>query len=82
MGCDDGGYQVDPKKGLTGVKALDKYTLEVTLQYPFADFIRLLLHPVSWVQPVDYIKKVGYKAYAAKPVGTGPYMVEVWNHKQ
>jgi oligopeptide transport system substrate-binding protein len=76
------GYQIDPKKGLTGVKALDKYTLQVTLQYPFADFINSLLHPVSWVQPVDYINKVGYKAYSAKPVGTGPYMVEVWNHKQ
>ena len=82
VGCNSSGYQADVKKGLTGVKALDKYTLEVKLQYPFADFINSLLHPVSWVQPVDYIKKVGYKAYALKPVGTGPYMVQVWNHKR
>lgn len=81
-GVDSGGYQVDPKKGLTGVKAVDKYTLEVTLQYPFGDFINSLLHPVSWVMPVDYLKKVGYKAFALKPVGTGQYMVEVWNHKR
>lgn len=76
------GYQIDPKKGLTGVKAVDKYTLQVTLQYPFADFINSLLHPVSWVMPVDYLNKVGYKNFALKPVGTGPYMVEVWNHKR
>ena len=81
-GVDGGGYQTDPKKGLTGVKAIDKYTLEVKLQYPFADFINSLLHPVSWVMPVDYINKVGYKNFALKPVGTGPYMVEVWNHKR
>ena len=36
--CDDGGYQVDTKKGLTGVKAIDDYTLEVKLRYPFAEF--------------------------------------------
>ncbi len=39
-GCDDGGYQVDPKKGLTGVTAIDPYTLQVKLRYPFAEFAR------------------------------------------
>ena len=62
--------------------AVDKYTLQVKLQYPFADFVLSLLHPVTSVQPVDYIKKIGYKAFSQKPVGTGPYMVSSWQHKQ
>jgi oligopeptide transport system substrate-binding protein len=77
-GCDDGGYQVDREQGLTGVTAVDDYTLQVKLRYPFAEFPQLLGHPVAAVTPVDYIERVGAKKYAQKPVGTGPYMVESW----
>lgn len=81
-GCASSGYAADPAKGLTGVKALDDYTLQVKLQYPFADFVLSLLHPISAALPVDYIEKVGYDKYAQKPVGTGPYVVTRWVHKQ
>ena len=81
-GCDDGGYQVDPKKGLTGVKAVDDYTLEVKLRYPFAEFPQTLGHTVAAATPVEYIDKVGAKAYGKKPVGTGPYIVESWKNNQ
>jgi oligopeptide transport system substrate-binding protein len=70
------------KGGLTGVKALDKYTLQVTLQYPFADFPATLVHPITHVFPVDYANKIGRKAFFDKPVGTGPYMVDKWVHNQ
>ena len=71
------------KGGLTGVKALDKYTLQVTLRYPFAEFPATLVHPVLQVFPVDYAKKVGREAYFNHPVGgTGPYMVQSWVHNQ
>ena len=82
-GCESSGYQTDAKKGLTGVTAIDDYTLEVKLQYPFADFVLSLLHPVSSAQPVDYIKQVGAKTFALQPVGTGPYMMTApWQHKR
>ncbi|HMK91696.1 MAG TPA: ABC transporter substrate-binding protein, partial [Thermoleophilia bacterium] len=81
-GCDDRGFQTDPAKGLTGVKALDDHTLQVTLRYPFADFPATLGHPVAAVTPVDYIERVGAKAFARRPVGTGPYMVRSWKHGQ
>lgn len=81
-GCDDGGYQVDPKQGLTGVTAIDDYTLEVKLRYPFAEFPQTLGHTVAAATPVEYIDKVGDKAYGKKPVGTGPYMVESWKNNQ
>ena len=81
-GCDDGGYQVDPKQGLTGVKAIDDYTLEVKLRYAFAEFPQTLGHTVAAATPVEYIDEVGAKAYGKKPVGTGPYMVESWKNNQ
>jgi len=80
-GCADSGYAIDPKKGLTGISAPDDSTFVVKLKEPFAEFLSVLLVAVTGVQPVDYINKVGYKAYHEKPVGTGPYMVTDWKHK-
>ncbi len=77
-GCDDRGYQTDPAQGLTGVTAIDDVTLQVTLRYPFADFPATLGHPVAAVTPVEYIVEVGEKAFAKRPVGTGPYAVASW----
>ena len=81
-GCDDGGYQVEPKKGLSGVRAIDAYTLEVKLRYPLADFPMILGHTVAAVTPVEYIKKVGEKKYSRRPVGTGPYVVGSWQNQR
>lgn len=81
-GAGGDGYQTDPAKGLEGVKAIDDYTLEVTLQYAFGDFANTLGHAVAAVVPVEYIEEVGQKAYNLKPVGTGPYMVEKWVQNQ
>ena len=81
-GCDDGGYQVDTKKGLTGVTAIDDYTLQVKLRYPFAEFPQTLGHTVAAAWPVDYAKEIGAKAFSQKPVGTGPYMVDSWKNNQ
>jgi oligopeptide transport system substrate-binding protein len=79
-GCSDDGYQVDPQKGLTGVRALNDYTLEVKLRYPFAEFPQALGHSVAAVVPVEYVDKVGAGEYGRRPVGTGPFMVESWKH--
>ncbi len=81
-GCSDSGYAEDPAVGLTGVSAPDDSTLVVKLKQPFAEFTSVLMVPVTAALPVDYIKEIGYKAYYEKPVGTGPYMVSEWNHKQ
>ena len=77
-GCGDDGYWTDKTAKLSGVKALDDYTLEVTLRYPYAEFPVTLGHSVSAVAPADYIEQIGEKAFNLKPVGTGPYMVESW----
>ena len=79
-GTDDSGFRKGAE--LTGVKAIDDYTLEVTLKYPYYEFPITMGHPVAFVEPVEYIKQVGTKAFREKPVGTGPYMVQKWIHNQ
>lgn len=81
QGADDGGYW-DSDAGLTGVKAIDDYTLEVTLRYPFAEFPQTIGHPVAAVTPVDYIEEIGAKKYNRTPVGTGPFMVKEWKNNR
>jgi oligopeptide transport system substrate-binding protein len=78
LGCNNRGYQLDPVKGLSGVRAIGRYTLRVQLRYPFADFPNALGTTVTAVTPVDYIDSVGAKVYARRPVGTGPYLVQSW----
>ena len=76
-GSDAAGYA---KGGLRGVKALDRYTLQVTLKYPFAELPQILGMPVAAVWPLAYMKKIGHQAFQSRPIGTGPYMVAKWAH--
>jgi ABC-type transport system substrate-binding protein len=59
--------------GPLGVEAVDPYTVRFTLKRPFSEFPDTLGNPAFWVWPVDHLRKVGVKAYARHPVGTGPY---------
>lgn len=57
---------------LDGVKALDDYTLQITLLSPASTFLYLLAGPVGYVFPKEAVEK-----YDAKTsVGTGPFMVK------
>lgn len=67
---------------LAGVEALDDYTLEVTLAYPFADFQYVVSHPALGPVPKEEMEK-DPAAYAEMPVGNGPYkMAAPWQHDQ
>ncbi len=63
------------KEGVSGVKVIDDYTLQIDLQYSYADFINLLGHSCFWIFPEE-----AYKAYGIdmriKGVGTGPFFVK------
>lgn len=71
-------------KELSGVKAVDDLTLEVTLAEPFGDFEYVVGHPALAPVPkeeLDTPEKA--KAFLDKPVGNGPFMMaEPWNHNQ
>ncbi len=67
---------------LSGIKAKDKYTLEVALEYPFADFIYVVGHPALAPVPKEEVQK-DPKKFAEMPVGNGPFkMAEPWKHNQ
>jgi oligopeptide transport system substrate-binding protein len=73
---------------ISGLKAIDDYTLEVTLQYPFADFGYVVGHPSLAPVPQKYVEEgVDYQgkkvAFGDMPVGNGPFkMAEPWKHDQ
>ena len=83
QGCDDDGSAPD---GLSGVRALDDHTLQVTLRYPFADFPTVLASLVAAPVPEEYVQSLGTtadarnKAFGEKPVGNGPYVLGSWTH--
>jgi peptide/nickel transport system substrate-binding protein/oligopeptide transport system substrate-binding protein len=84
-GTDDNG---NSDTGISGMKAVDDYTLQVTLKYPFGDFPYVVAHPGLAPVPQKYVvggvdyqgKKV---AFGDMPVGNGPFkMAEPWKRNQ
>jgi oligopeptide transport system substrate-binding protein len=86
-------YHLEPVKGydevlagtaaeMTGLKAIDDNTLEVTLKYPFADFEYVVAHPTLGPVPKAALEK-DPAAYAVAPIGNGPFMIaSAWSHDQ
>lgn len=66
---------------LSGVKAIDDYTLQVTLRYPYADFINTLGHVVFYPVAKEDIEKWGDQ-YTEHINGTGPFKFVKWEHDQ
>lgn len=67
---------------LAGVKVIDDYTLEITLQYSFGDFEYVMGHPAFAPVPKAVVE-ADPAAYADKPIGNGPFMMaEPWAHDQ
>jgi oligopeptide transport system substrate-binding protein len=67
---------------LSGLRAKDDYTLEVTLSYPYADFATTVAHPALAPVPKAYVQK-NARQFAEAPIGNGPFkMSGVWNHNQ
>lgn len=61
-----------------GLKALDKYTLQFTLAKVFPQFMYALAMPFSYVVPKEAVDKYG-KEFINHPVGTGPYVLPVFD---
>jgi peptide/nickel transport system substrate-binding protein/oligopeptide transport system substrate-binding protein len=73
---------------LEGVVAVDDTTLEVTLEYPFADFEYVVGHPALGPVPMTAAEEgVDYEGemvdFSEMPIGNGPFMMaEPWAHDQ
>lgn len=61
--------------GVAGIKALDDYTIQISLLHPFAGFLNILSTPGCWVYPHEALEKYGVDM-RVKCVGTGPFQVK------
>jgi len=60
-----------------GISAQDRYTVLFTLSKPDQSFIHKLAMRFTSVIPKEVVQSRG-KQFAARPVGTGPFMLESW----
>lgn len=71
-------------KTLTGVKAVDSQTLQVTLKRPTPYFLQALTNNFFFPVNPQIIARYGEKnwpqAVAGNGVGTGPLMIKEWQH--
>ncbi len=68
-------------KEISGFKAVDDYTVEITLQKPEGSFLMAMTMPFTSVLPKEWVKEVG-KDIKRKPLGTGPYVITDWTPGQ
>lgn len=62
----------DYSKPVEGLKALDKYTIQITLTQPYPQLIYTLAMGYSGVVPEEAVKKYG-RELSVHPVGSGPF---------
>ncbi|GBE57579.1 heme-binding protein A precursor [bacterium BMS3Abin01] len=63
---------------LAGVEAVDDQTLKVTLEYPMAEFVTYLGHPVAAPVPQEEVERTDVD-YSQMPVGDGPFVLSEWS---
>jgi len=65
-----------------GINVIDDYTLELTLEQPFAPFLGLMCMSSCYVVPQEVIEGSSDE-FASNPsvtVGTGPWILREWEH--
>lgn len=65
----------DYTKVIPGLKATDKYTIQITLVKPYPQIMYTLAMGFSAVVPHEAVTKYG-REISVKPVGSGPYRLE------
>ena len=74
-------YHAGEADEISGVVAVDDYTLEVTLVAPMADFPAVCCHPS--LVPVPEAALDDPASFLEQPIGNGPFkMDEPWQHNQ
>jgi oligopeptide transport system substrate-binding protein len=71
-------FQAGTTPGLDGIKALDRYTVQITLSEPFTPFISILGLPHTSIVPREEVERLGAD-FAIAPVGTGPFRFVGWD---
>ncbi|MGI2257146.1 ABC transporter substrate-binding protein [Candidatus Cardinium hertigii] len=74
-GLDGWKEQLDYAQEVEGLKALDDYTLQITLTEPWVLFLNFLAMPAAFVVAKEAVMHYGPE-FLNHPVGTGPFMLE------
>jgi oligopeptide transport system substrate-binding protein len=64
-----------------GLTAVDRYTLQIVLEEPFASFVAALALHNAAVVPQDEVERLG-EQFSHAPVGTGPFTFVRWEPNQ
>ncbi|MBA4373521.1 MAG: hypothetical protein C0402_11750 [Thermodesulfovibrio sp.] len=64
---------------ISGVEVLDRHTLRIRLESPFAPFLQLLTMTAAFAVPQEEIQRLG-PDFAVHPVGSGPFVLQEWRH--
>lgn len=67
--------QTDYTQEVEGLKVLDDYTLQVTLNEPWSAFLHFLAMPCAFVVAKEAVTHYGLQ-FLNHPVGTGPFVLE------
>lgn len=67
-------YQEGKSARVAGLKALNRYTLQIQLEKPFAPFLSILAMINAKVIPQEAVSE----DFAKNPVGTGPFRLRSW----
>ena len=71
------GKQVDINTPIAGIKALDKYTLQIKLNAPDTNFLFILATTATGAVAKEVMQAYGSQA-GNHPVGTGPFLLSQW----
>ncbi|MEZ4737993.1 MAG: ABC transporter substrate-binding protein [Flavobacteriales bacterium] len=66
-----------PPPGVSGIQALDAYTVRIQLTSPWPSFLQVLAHQGCWIFPWEAVEKYGEEVLW-HPVGTGPFRMKSW----
>jgi peptide/nickel transport system substrate-binding protein/oligopeptide transport system substrate-binding protein len=65
-------------KELSGLRIIDRYTVEIKLEKQYAPFLTALAMDNLKIVPKRYFEKVGEEYFGKKPIGSGPFKFSSW----
>ena len=68
-------------KSISGIKALDEYTVQITIDAPKPYFLAKLTYPTAFVVNKENVEQTRSK-WTAHPIGTGPFKMAENGHTQ
>ncbi|UCG13720.1 MAG: ABC transporter substrate-binding protein [Deltaproteobacteria bacterium] len=74
-------YRSGKSREVSGLRAVDLYTLEIILKEPFSPFLSVLAMKSSKVVPREEVER-WEGDFGHHPVGTGPFRLETWEGDQ